>query len=56
MTAGPELVVKRELGLWPKAAKAFAEGARRPDTTNVPVQIDWYFAISTFYLLSVKEV
>jgi len=56
MTAGPELIVKGELGLWPKAGQTFGEGAHRPDTTNALVLIDWSFAISTFYLLSVKKV
>lgn len=56
MTAGPELVGKGKLGLWPKAGKAFGEGASHAHTANIPGQIDRYFAIGSFYHHSIKEV
>lgn len=39
-----------------KLAKIFREGVCHTDTTNVSVQINWYFVTSTFYSLSVREV
>lgn len=56
MTADPKLGGKEKLNVRPKAGQTLGEGPCRPDTPNVPGQIDWYFAVSTFYLLRVKEV